>query len=42
MGGGVIGSKELVESIYQRFKHHFLTDKEKEPKTIRAWMVCIP
>jgi len=22
--------------IYQRFKHHFLTDKEKKPKAIRG------
>jgi putative transposase len=31
---GIIGSREFVEKIYQRFKHHFLTDKEKRPKPI--------
>jgi len=24
---GIIGSREFVERIYQRFKHHFLADK---------------
>lgn len=33
---GVIGTREFVEKIYQRFKHHFLTDKEKKPKAIKG------
>jgi len=33
---GVIGTQEFVERIYQRFKHHFLTDKEKRPKAIKG------
>jgi len=33
---GIIGSREFVERIYQRFKHHFLTDKEKQPKAIKG------
>ncbi len=33
---GIIGSREFVERIYQRFKHHFLTEKEKQPKAIKG------
>ena len=33
---GIIGSREFVERIYQRFKHHFLTKKEKRPKPIEG------
>ena len=33
---GIIGSHEFVDRIYQRFKHHFLTKKEKLPKAIRG------
>jgi len=33
---GIIGSREFVERIYQRFKHHFLTDREKKPKAIKG------
>jgi len=33
---GIIGSREFVERIYQRYKHYFLTDKEKKPKAIRG------
>jgi len=33
---GIIGSKEYVDSVYQQFKHHFLTKKEKKPKTIKG------
>ena len=33
---GIIGSKEFVDRIYQRFKHYFLTDKEKLPKAIQG------
>jgi len=33
---GIIGSREFVERIYQRFKHHFLTEKEKRPKAIKG------
>ena len=33
---GIIGSREFVERIYQRFKHHFLTDKEKRPRAIKG------
>jgi hypothetical protein len=33
---GVIGSKEFVDSIYQQFKHHFISKKEKQPKPIKG------
>jgi REP element-mobilizing transposase RayT len=33
---GVIGSREFVDKIYQQFKHHFLSKKEKRPKTIKG------
>ncbi len=33
---GVIGSREFVDRIYQQFKHHFLSKKEKRPKTIKG------
>ena len=33
---GIIGSKEFVDKIYQRYKHYFLTNKEKHPKPIRG------
>jgi len=33
---GVIGSKEFVDSMYQRFKHHFISNKEKRPKPIKG------
>jgi len=33
---GIIGSREFVERIYQRFKDCFLTDKEKKPKAIKG------
>ena len=33
---GIIGSREFVDRIYQRFKHHFLTDKEKRPKAVKG------
>jgi len=35
--GGIIGSREFFERIYQRFTHYFQTDKEKRPKAL-----CIP
>ncbi len=39
---GVIGSKAFVDDISQRFKHHFVSRKEKRPKTIKGlWRVCI-
>ena len=33
---GIIGSREFVDGVYQRFKHHFLTKKEKRPKAIKG------
>jgi len=33
---GIIGSREFVERIYQRFRDYFLTDKEKKPKAIKG------
>jgi len=33
---GIIGSREFVERIYQRFKHYFLTAREKKPKAIKG------
>ena len=33
---GIIGSREFVDRIYQRFKHYFLTSKEKQPKAIKG------
>lgn len=33
---GVIGSKEFVDSVYQQFKHHFISKKEKLPKPIKG------
>jgi REP element-mobilizing transposase RayT len=33
---GIIGTKEFVDRIYQEFKHHFTSKKEKRPKPIRG------
>jgi REP element-mobilizing transposase RayT len=33
---GVIGSKAYVERIYQAFKHHFTTKREKRPNVIEG------
>lgn len=33
---GIIGSKEFVDQMYQRFKHHFISKKEKRPKKIKG------
>ncbi|RPI77595.1 MAG: hypothetical protein EHM45_08490 [Desulfobacteraceae bacterium] len=33
---GIIGSKEFVSRIYQEFKSHFSSRREKEPRTIRG------
>jgi hypothetical protein len=33
---GIIGSKEFVGTIYQRFKHLFFSKHEKKPKPIKG------
>ena len=33
---GVIGSKEFVSKTYMRFKHHFFSKNEKQPKPIKC------
>jgi len=33
---GVIGTKAFVERIYQQFRHHFTSKKEKRPKVIKG------
>jgi len=33
---GIIGSKEFVDSVYQQFKHCFLSVREKKPKAIKG------
>ncbi len=39
---GIIGSKQFVEKNYQRFKHHFISKKEKKPKPIEDLMEYFP
>jgi len=33
---GIIGTKSFVKSLYQRFKRHFSSKHEKQPKTIQG------
>jgi hypothetical protein len=33
---GIIGSKEFVAELYQRFKHFFYSKHEKKPKPIKG------
>ena len=33
---GVIGTKAFVERMYQEFKHHFTSKREKRPKVIKG------
>jgi hypothetical protein len=33
---GIIGSKEFVSTIYQRFKNLFESNREKKPKPIKG------
>ena len=33
---GIIGSKEFVSETYVRFKHHFISKNEKQPKPVKG------